>query len=158
MKYTVKIPSQIFLTFIWIGFVCAISFMEAWLKFQAPGISVALGLGIGKLVFAALNKVEWVLAIGIVISSIISGIDYKQIIKEYYLFIIPLLILMIQTIWILPALDIRAEKIIHNLDVESSNLHFYFVGMELLKITCLFIWGIKLFQKIYVISEEERDD
>lgn len=58
----VQRPIVIIVTFLWIGFVCAISFMEAWLKFQAPGITVPLGLGIGRLVFNALNTVEWVFA------------------------------------------------------------------------------------------------
>lgn len=49
--------------FLWIGFVCAISFMEAWVKFRAPGVTLPLGLGIGSLVFKALNKAEWVFAI-----------------------------------------------------------------------------------------------
>jgi len=48
---------MVIVAFLWIGFVAAISFMEAWIKFQAPGITVPLGLGIGKIVFAALNKV-----------------------------------------------------------------------------------------------------
>jgi len=43
------------ITFIWIGFIGAISFMEAWLKFQAPGVTTELGLSIGQLVFKALN-------------------------------------------------------------------------------------------------------
>lgn len=50
-------------SFVWIGFICAISFMEAWLKFRAPGITIPLGLGIGKLVFQALNYVEWGLVV-----------------------------------------------------------------------------------------------
>jgi len=41
------------------GFVLSISFMEAWLKFQAEGVTQAIGLSIGRLVFGALNKVEW---------------------------------------------------------------------------------------------------
>ncbi len=49
--------------FMWMGFICAISFMEAWLKFRAPGVTVPIGLGIGKLVFGALNRVEWVFAL-----------------------------------------------------------------------------------------------
>ena len=47
---------------VWLGFVLGISFLEAPLKFRAPGITRELGLGIGKLVFGALNKVELVLA------------------------------------------------------------------------------------------------
>jgi uncharacterized membrane protein (DUF485 family) len=37
--------------FLCIGFVGAISFMEAWIKFRAPGVTLSIGLGIGKLVF-----------------------------------------------------------------------------------------------------------
>ena len=44
--------------FIWFGMILAISFMEAPLKFEAPGVTLALGLGIGRLIFFALNKME----------------------------------------------------------------------------------------------------
>jgi hypothetical protein len=40
-------------TFVRIGFLGAISFMEAWLKFKAPGVT--LPISIGRLVFSALN-------------------------------------------------------------------------------------------------------
>ncbi|MDY0090288.1 MAG: hypothetical protein RBR78_07970, partial [Flavobacteriaceae bacterium] len=62
---TVKMPIALTASFLWIGFVCAISFMEAWLKFRAPGVTIPLGLGIGRLVFNALNKVEWIFATAI---------------------------------------------------------------------------------------------
>src|SRR4029078_7359155 len=42
--------------------VLAISFLEAPLKFRAPGVTVPIGLGIGRLVFRALNIVELILA------------------------------------------------------------------------------------------------
>jgi hypothetical protein len=48
--------------FVWLGMVFAISFVETPLKFRAPGITVPLGLGIGRLVFRALNATELALA------------------------------------------------------------------------------------------------
>ena len=48
--------------FVWLGMLLAISFLETPLKFLAPGIALPLGLGIGRLVFRALNTVEVVLA------------------------------------------------------------------------------------------------
>ncbi|MBU3995011.1 MAG: hypothetical protein KKF42_04430, partial [Actinobacteria bacterium] len=48
---------------LWIGLIVAISFIEAPLKFQAEGITIPLGLGIGRLVFAALNITEAVLLV-----------------------------------------------------------------------------------------------
>lgn len=46
-----------------LGAIAAISFLEAPLKFLAPGITIPLGLGIGRLVFTALN----LLAAGVLI-------------------------------------------------------------------------------------------
>ena len=48
--------------FVWLGMVLAISFVEAPLKFRAPGVTLKVGLGIGRLVFRALNVFEYVFA------------------------------------------------------------------------------------------------
>lgn len=140
----VKMPIALILTFLWIGFVCAISFMEAWLKFRAPGITLPLGLGIGRIVFAALNKVEWVFAIAISINIIWSGTELWK--WQNLLIFVPFAILLIQTFWLLPALDARAELHIQGQQVPPSNLHFYYVGMEVLKVVGLTIFGITLFK------------
>ena len=55
------------LAFLWLGMVLAISFLEAPLKFRAPGVTIPLGLGIGRLVFRALNAVEAVLALALAV-------------------------------------------------------------------------------------------
>ncbi len=145
MKLKVEQPVALICVFTWIGFVCSISFLEAWLKFRAPGVTLPIGLGIGRLVFAALNKVEWVFALTILIGiytrpSIIE-------IKTKIPFILTVLILLTQTIWLLPALDIRAEMYINRQNVSQSNLHIYFVIAEILKVGGLFLFGIKLFKK-----------
>ena len=141
----VNYPVAIVCTFVWIGFVGAISFMEAWLKFRAPGITLPLGLGIGRLVFDALNKVEWVLMTGIVVNFILD--KRRQIGWSQLIYSVPLIILLIQTIYALPALDDRAELYINALPVPPSNLHFYYVLMEFIKIVFLFVAGIGLFRR-----------
>jgi hypothetical protein len=140
----VKMPIALIVTFLWIGFVCAISFMEAWLKFRAPGITVPLGLGIGRLVFSALNKVEWVFAIAILLNLILSKSTFFSI--NNLLYLIPLILLFTQSIWLLPALDARAEMHIQGQIPPPSNLHFYYIGIEIIKVTCLTIFGITLFK------------
>lgn len=143
MKTTITHPLNICCVFLWIGFVCAISFMEAWLKFQAPGITLGLGLGIGRLVFSALNKIEWVFMISILVTSIYSKTLKINWTSSFYYMIA--LILLIQTLYLLPALDLRAEKIINQQTVEKSNLHFYYVTMEFIKVVMLFLFGINQF-------------
>ncbi len=49
---------EVAVPFVWLGMVLAISLLETPLKFRAPGITLALGLGIGRLVFRALNAAE----------------------------------------------------------------------------------------------------
>lgn len=144
MTTEIKYPLAIASTYLWIGFICAISFMEAWLKFRAPGVNLSIGLGIGRLVFNALNKVEWLFSVAIVVSFYMSGKPFFTF--HNLLFFVPLLFLILQTVWLLPALDARAQMHIDGLKVPKSNLHFYYVGMEIVKVTSLFIFSIKLFK------------
>lgn len=136
-------PVSLICTFLWIGFVCAISFMEAWLKFRAPGITVPLGLGIGRIVFGALNKVEWFLSVTILLNLIVAGSMGN---RKNITLLIPVMLLVLQTVWLLPVLDSRAQMHIDGSPAPSSNLHFYYVGMEVVKIVCLFFFGISLLQ------------
>jgi hypothetical protein len=137
-------PIALVCTFLWVGFVCAISFLEAWLKFKAPGVTLPIGLGIGKLVFAALNKIEWVFTIAIIASLFFNNWQWQH---WHSIFIItPIVLVVLQTFWLLPALDSRAAIRIEDTELPTSKLHFYFVGMELVKVLSLLLWGIKLFK------------
>lgn len=141
---TVKLPVALIITFVWIGFVCAISFMESWLKFRAPNVTLSVGLGIGRIVFKALNRVEILLSVIIFISLLLSG---QQLLTMRNLaFFIPLLLVLMQAFWLLPALDARAELRMQHAVLPPSNLHFYYIGTEVLKVVCLFIFGISLFK------------
>src|SRR4051812_23270339 len=55
-------------TFVWLGMGVAISFLETPLKFRAPGVTLAAGLSIGRLVFRALNTAEVGLALLILVA------------------------------------------------------------------------------------------
>ncbi len=142
MKSKVAQPVALICTFTWIGFIGAISFMEAWLKFRAPGVTLPIGLGIGRLVFAALNKVEWVFAVAIMISNIRTVRKIK--ISPFY--VVAVLILILQTVWLLPALDARALLYIEAKPVPPSSLHLYFAIAEGIKFLLLLIFGIRLFK------------
>lgn len=144
MNLLTKAPLVIASIYLWIGFVTAISFMEAWLKFRAPGVTIPVGLGIGRLVFNALNKAEWVFAIAVLAGLLISKQNLLTI--SNILFYLPVILLIIQTIWLLPALDIRAEMRMKSMEIPPSFLHIYYVVMEIIKVVCLFLFGIKQFQ------------
>ncbi|WP_452601112.1 hypothetical protein [Pontimicrobium sp. MEBiC06410] len=137
---------RIAIVFVWVGFVCAISFMEAWLKFQAPGITTKLGLGIGQLVFGMLNKVELTSAALIVLSLILY--KPKKLLKESYYLFIGLALLIVESVWLLPALDARATLIIKGEILTESMLHLYYVLFEIIKTVCLVMYGMKLLKRM----------
>jgi hypothetical protein len=133
---------MILCTFLWSGFVCAISFMESWLKFRAPGLTMPVGLSIGKLVFSALNKVEWVFAVLITIIIFLNRSKITSLNEIRFLIII--IILIAQTAWLLPTLNNRAKAIIAGATLPRSSLHWYFVTAEFLKLTLLITFGVSL--------------
>jgi len=60
-------------TFVWLGMVVAISFLEAPLKSRAPDVTLRIGLGIGRLVFRALNTAEALLATAVGVTLIVGA-------------------------------------------------------------------------------------
>ena len=125
------------LIFSWIGLILGISFLEAWLKFQAPGVTLPIGLGIGKLVFGAMNKVEWGLGFFIFLGLILDKSSHD------YLFVGIIILLLLQTFWLLPQLNSRADAIIQGEVLPSSNLHIFYGGAEILKFIGLIVFGFK---------------
>jgi hypothetical protein len=126
--------------FIWAGCIGAISFMEAWLKFTAPGVTLATGLSIGKVVFAALNKVEVVFAMLIAIALLLS----KTILwKAEILLFVSVVVLIIQSVWILPVLDQRVDLYLKGITPPASNMHFCFITLESIKLVSLLSYGFK---------------
>lgn len=63
------VAARIYIPALWLGLIIGISFIEAPLKFTAPGITIPLGLGIGRRVFFAMNMVEIIFFIALVAGS-----------------------------------------------------------------------------------------
>lgn len=131
--------------FIWIGFVCAISFMEAWLKFRAPDVTLQIGLSIGRVVFSGLNKVEWVLA-----AIVIATFAFRKVRFSFFqliFFSLPVVILLIQTFFLLPLLFERVDIVLSGQKPVPSHIHFYYLFLEVLKVVSLFAVGVSLFKE-----------
>ncbi|WP_103068720.1 hypothetical protein [Aquimarina sediminis] len=128
------------LVFIWIGFVLAISFMEAPLKFRAPSVTTAIGVEIGIIVFNMLNKIEVVFSV-----FLLSHIRYVQ--KTDFKLFVGLLILFaivgFQSIYLLPILDGYAELVINGNSSPSNTEHRMYVFLEVIKLFLLFYIGYK---------------
>lgn len=130
---------QIAVPFIWFGLLGGISFLEAPLKFQAPGITIPLGLGIGRLVFFALNKIEIALAI-LMIFLLFKAKPKNRF--PLFSFAVIAFLLLLETVWLLPILDARAVLIVGGETVPDSNPHLIYIGFDAAKFVLLFALGV----------------
>jgi hypothetical protein len=121
----------------WLGFFMAISFMEAPLKFTAPGITIAQGVQIGRVIFGVLNKCEWAFLLLIIISCLFN----RPRTPVLYFVIIASAILLAETIWLLPQLDIRASQYISGRQRQGKDIHWVYILLEIIKVPFLFTIG-----------------
>jgi hypothetical protein len=98
------------LAFVWLGMVLAISFVEAPLKFRAPDVTLRIGLGIGRLVFRALNAIESVLAVAVLVLVVVR-----------------------------PRLNRRSDAVLAGEEGSRSHAHVAYVGLECVKVVGLIV-------------------
>jgi hypothetical protein len=127
-------------TFVWLGMVLAISFLEAPLKFRAPNVTLQIGLGIGRLVFRALNTVEVAFAL-VILAIVVSGPMPVRITVAYA---VALIALAVQLITVRPRLTRRSDQVLAGLDAPRSRAHYAYVGLEAVKAVALIVAGILL--------------
>ncbi|MFB8278445.1 hypothetical protein [Nocardia colli] len=121
------------LPMLWLGMVLAISFLEAPLKFRAPGITVALGLGIGRLVFRSLNVVETVLAVLLVVATLVVG----PATGIWAWLVVAVALLAAQVLLVRPPLSRRADRVLAGEELPRSHAHFWYIGLEVAKVVAL---------------------
>ena len=125
-------------SFVWLGMVLAISFLEAPLKFRAPGVDLRLGLGIGRLVFRALNAVEAVLAVTILVAVIAGEVPDRVLVAAGC----AVTVLLVQLVGIRPLLTKRSDRVLAGEDPGRSRLHLLYVVAEVLKVAALVSAGV----------------
>ncbi|MGW2464265.1 hypothetical protein ACWC2M_35585 [Streptomyces sp. NPDC001761] len=128
-------------TFVWLGMVLAISFLEAPLKFRAPGVTIPVGLGIGRLVFRALNAVETVLA-AVVVLTVALGDAPAAVIS---LTAAVAALLLAQLAFVRPRLNRRSDRVLAGEELPRSRSHLWYVALEVLKAGGLIALGVTLF-------------
>lgn len=128
------------ISFVWLGMVLAISFLEAPLKFRAPGVTVQIGLGIGRRVFRALNVIEVALAVVILVATVADPPPATVTTA----FAVAFATLALQLGALRPRLNRRSDKVLAGLDAPRSRGHYVYVGLEVIKVLALATGGILL--------------
>lgn len=126
--------------FVWLGMVLAISFIETPLKFRAPGVTLQIGLGIGRLVFRVLNACELALAAVVVATFAITPPTTGVAVAAA----VAVVTLLAQVLAVRPLLTRRSDSVLAGGDGPRSRAHWAYVGLELVKVIALLIAGVLL--------------
>jgi len=126
---------------LWLGMVVAISFLEAPLKFRV--VDIPTGLGIGRVVFRALNAVETVLAV--VLCVVLLTADPSRLATCGG--VLAMVVLLAQLVAVRPALTRRSDAVLAGTapaDAPRSGAHWWYVGLEVIKVAGLVTAGVAL--------------
>lgn len=133
---------QLVVPIFWLGMVIAISFVEAPIKFRAPGVTLAIGLGIGRKVFAALNVVEVVLAVVLSVAWLYADID------GWLLLVLVSAVLVVQVVAVRPPLTRRSNRVLAGEDLPRSKIHLIYIALEVVKVLLLIALTVDLLGQI----------
>ncbi|HEU5332761.1 MAG TPA: hypothetical protein VFU73_08360 [Actinocrinis sp.] len=130
--------------FVWLGMVLAISFLEAPLKFRAPGVTPVIGLGIGRLVFRALNAVETVFAL--VVALALGAAISEDAVGSAAVTgcAIAVAALAGELAVVRPRLKRRSDLVLTGHTGTRSRAHYAYVAFEIVKVLGLVIGGAAL--------------
>jgi len=126
--------------FVWLGMVLAISFIEAPVKFRAPGVTLQIGLGIGRLVFRALNVSELVLGVVVLVALQFDPPASRVTVTV----LVAVVVLAVQLLAARPALTRRSDAVLAGEQGERSRGHYVYVGLAMIKVIALLVSGILL--------------
>ncbi len=130
------------LCFVWFGMTAGISLLEAPVKFTTPSLTREVALDVGRVVFSALNKVEIVALILLLVLVRVGGKTRDWWIASGML----LVILIVQTGWLLPELSARAQQILAGTEPEPSIAHLAYITLELTKLCTLAYMGFRAYR------------
>lgn len=132
---------QLLLPMLWVGMVLAISFMEAPLKFQAPGITIPLGLGIGRLVFFALNIAEAVCLASLLLVSL--GFKPVRVTGKRLAILLTVAgIYAAKVLVVRPPLNARTDMVLAGAEPGQSPWHYIYMVADFSTIVLLVMFAL----------------
>jgi len=125
---------------LWVGMLLALSFIEAPLKFLAPGITTPLGLGIGRLVFTALAIIGWGM---LVVLTALAVLRPRVMRADWAVLGALWVVLAVQSLVIRPPLNARSDIIIAGGDPGESWLHYAYIASDVILLALLVVWIVR---------------
>ena len=120
---------------LWAGLAIGISFLEAPVKFQAPSLTTAVGLDVGRHVFAASHLAQLGLAAAALALAFRARASRRVAIPAG----LAAVALVVQHLAVLPVLDERARILIAGGTPAGASPHAAYVALEVAKVLLLLV-------------------
>ncbi len=123
--------------FTWFGMTAGISLLATPLRFSTPSVTRSVALDLGRVVFSALNTVELVALIILLITVRVSHLARRR----WWMVVLLAFVLVAQSAWLLPELAERAQQIAAGVEPPDSIAHAAYSTLELAKLSLLLALG-----------------
>ncbi len=134
------------ISFLWLGMTLGVSLLATPVRFTARTITRPVALDVGRVVFAALNKAEFIALIIMLIIVRVSTSARRLWVPVFLL----ALILIAQSAWLLPELASRTNMIIAGTEPPPSIAHAAYSVLEITKLVLLSYTG---FQSLLMLQK-----
>ncbi|NLA65666.1 MAG: hypothetical protein GX862_07040 [Leucobacter sp.] len=139
------------LPILWFGMVAAISFIEAPLKFQAPGITIPLGLGIGRLVFAALNLAEGLILLAYTLLAFFPT-QARLSAQRLWVWGGLLVVFLFKLAVVRPPLNARTDLVLAGAEPGQSPWHYIYIACDVITMVLLLVASVQAGRAILVAT------
>lgn len=118
----------------WMGLLVALAFIETPLKFQAPGMTLPLALGVGRLVLSAAEIASVILLVALTVVTLAK----PRLGREIFAVVGGLWVtLAVQMAVIRPMLNARTDVIVAGGDPGESSLHLIYVVTDVILVALM---------------------
>lgn len=117
--------------------IVGVSGLATPVKFTAPSLTLPVALDVGRVTFRLFSRVEWGFALVLVVLGFAAQIRLLWPVTGLVVAVI-----VLQAMWLLPALDARTASVIAGATLPPSALHAWYVAAEVTKLVALLIIGI----------------
>jgi len=122
----------------WFGMTAGVSLLAVPAQFGAPSATRAVSLDVARTIFTTLNKAELIALVVLLIVVRVSGNARRWWAGASVL----ALIVLMQTVWLLPELAERSRMILAGTEPPPSIAHAAYSTLELVKLGLLLVLGL----------------
>jgi hypothetical protein len=121
------------LALLWAGMVLGVAFIAVPAQFAAEGLSRPLGIDVTRHVFASFGRVE----LGAAVAILLLALLLRPGRLLWALLAVVWLIVALQSFWLLPVLDARADQLLEGQEPLPGPWHGLFAASEITKLAAL---------------------